>query len=266
MPALGLPPSLPSRTPPGLLLIAGLTWLAAACQAQVPARTPPPEPQALLIALPVELRPLEPALQACSQEQPELAVFWDEIPAAAVDLAAYDLTLWWGEPPAEAFAAGLASEELALVVYPDNPLTRLSAEALAEIFSGRAADWSAFTRPAFQAELRVWTYPPGDPLRQRFDERLLPGGRTTSLARLAPDPAAMQQAVAADPGAIGYLPAAWLTASLRRISLQDADPDLLRQPVLVLSQEEPQGAERAFLACLQSGAGQALIAEVYRSR
>jgi hypothetical protein len=73
------------------------------------------------------------------------------------------------------------------------------------------------------------------------------------MAYLVPDPEAMVEAVRADPGAIGYLPASWLTnTAVRSITLETEVLHALLQPILVISHHEPQGLERILISCLQA--------------
>ena len=84
------------------------------------------------------------------------------------------------------------------------------------------------------------------------------GFQIASSANLAPDPAAMQQAVSANPDAIGYLTNANLASSdLHTILLG------VQLPVLILADSTPQGAASQLAACLQTGIGQDMLSEIY---
>jgi hypothetical protein len=61
----------------------------------------------------------------------------------------------------------------------------------------------------------------------------------------------MRAAVAADPGAIGFIPSRWLDSTVRSLTITNLDPATLSFPVLALTPTAPTGAQRTWLACLQ---------------
>jgi hypothetical protein len=74
---------------------------------------------------------------------------------------------------------------------------------------------------------------------------------TNANALLAPNPAAMFEAIAADPLAVGYIPASWLDKDIQIITIEVELQDAFTQPILALSVREPEGSLRTYLACLQ---------------
>ena len=144
------------------------------------------------------------------------------------------------------FSAPLAWEEIVLITHPNADIGALNQTQLQALFSGSSG-----------GDIQVWVPLQGDETRQAFESAILPNGLLTPFAKLAPDPAAMLAAVAADPDAIGYLPKAWLTDDINTFELG------LRLPVLALADEELQGPALILVSCLQSETGQAVILEVY---
>ncbi len=252
-----------------LILLFGLS----ACDGPLTATSPPTQ-AVVRIGLSPELQPLAPALNACARAHPDIAMFVEETPAAAMDFSSIAFGLRIGTPSASTtltstqtaseepgFLAPLAQEELAVIVNQANPITHLSLTDLQSYFSGRLSGW---TRSSDLVKtVQVWVYPTGNPLRSLFDTVVLNGSQVTSQAMTAPGPAEMLEAVGKDPSAIGFVPRAWLNGKVRAVSL---DPDLevaLRLPVLALARKEPQGAARVLLGCLQQGEGQTLIKDRY---
>jgi phosphate transport system substrate-binding protein len=169
-----------------------------------------------------------------------------------------DLRIQIGEPQqAAAFAAQIAQEELTVIVNPQNPISSLTTDEIQRLFSGQIVNWSQLDGD--DAPVAVWVPLDGDNTRSLFEEMVLDGFQIASSANLAPDPAAMQQAVGGNPYAIGYITHANLTSS------DDLHPILLgvRLPVLVLAESTPQDAVSQLAACLQSGPGQEMLAEIY---
>ena len=251
-----------------LLLIGGML---SACTS-APIGTPPPTQQVIRVQLPVALQPLTAALQACAAAQPEAAVFINE-PGADTH-AVPDLTIRLGEPAAaQAYAVALASEDLLIVINPQNKLEALSAANLRSLYTGETTNWETgrlgVSVGSPLGEVQVWDYPSSDSLHQIFLRLVLKNGSVTpavtSLASLAPTPAAMLAAISSSPQAVGYLPRAWLNDQQVRAVKVDADvAAALHLPLLALADHEPQGALRTFVACLQTGRGQTSILAHYR--
>jgi hypothetical protein len=237
-----------------ILLLAGCTGT------QIP--TPLPTLQPLTIALSPAVWPMQAAVHRCAVAQPEIALVLSELPVTFFEKANSDLALRFGEPvKSSGYAASVAQEKIAIIVHPGNPIKALDQSQLRKLFTGQVVFWGAVGGP--DQAVQVWTFPENDDARQVFDSAILADGTLASEAMLASDPSQMIHEIAANPGAIGYVPGAWLTDQVRALELA---PDLhlvLRQPVLALATAEPQGAVHRFLACLQSGAGQEELRKTY---
>jgi hypothetical protein len=92
-----------------------------------------------------------------------------------------------------------------------------------------------------------------------FDQVVLQTQPLTSQAMLAPDPAAMLEAISKDENSIGYLPASFLLSSgsvnpgeVNLVQLDQPLETALDQPVVALTQAEPQGLLRSLLVCLEA--------------
>ena len=244
-----------------------LVGVISACS-QAPAATPLATQQVIRVQLPAALQPLTPGLQTCAAAQPDAAVF---IVKPGVDsLAPPDLTISLGEPAvARAYAAALASEDLVIVINPKNKLEALSTANLRSLYTGEITAWETARLAGSQGsplgEVQVWDYPASDSLHQIFQRAVLNDGSVahavipavTSLASLAPTPAAMLEAISGSPQAVGYLPRAWLKGEQVHAVKLDADlTAALHLPILALADHEPAGALRTFVACLQTGQGQ----------
>jgi hypothetical protein len=244
-----------------------LTGIISAC-ALAPVATPPATQQIIRVQLPAALQPLAAGLQACAAAQPDAAVFIDE--PGADSTATPDLTIILGEPAtAQAYAAALASEDLIIVINPKNKLEALSTANLRSLYAGETTTWETGRLGVSVGiplgEVQVWDYPASDSLHQIFQRTVLKDGLVTSLASLAPTPAAMLEAISGSPQAVGYLPRAWLKGEQVHALKVDADiAAALHLPVLAMADHEPAGALRTFVACLQTGRGQTDILAHYR--
>lgn len=250
----------PSKTVP-FALVAFVLLLLPACLAP-PTSTPLPTLQPIQVAITSSLAPVQAALHTCALAQPEIALLLTETTAPFLSVQSADLSLWFGPPPDTAgFAARLSDEEIVVIVNPANPISKLTPQALRSVFNGENERWDELG--AGNQPVQVWVYPEGDEVSQVFQEEILSGKPFSSLARLAPDPPAMREAMSQDPAAIGFLPKAWLSQDVKPVSIDQDAQGSLRQPILALSEAEPQGAVREFLYCLQSGPGQKVLSEHY---
>jgi len=224
---------------------------------------PLPSLQPLTIAMTPAVWPLQEAVHRCAVSQPQVALVLSELPATYFGKATADLALRFGEPlNLSGYAAPVAWEKIAVIVHPDNPIKTLDQIRLRELFTGQVVSWATVGGP--ERVVEVWTFPENDDARQIFDNAILAGGGLASEAMLASDPAQMIHQIAANPGAVGYVPSAWLTDQVRALEIAPDLRALLRQPVLALATAEPQGAARRFLFCLQSGPGQEELRKNYQ--
>jgi phosphate transport system substrate-binding protein len=170
-----------------------------------------------------------------------------------------DITLWLGDPPEnirEYSAIQIGEEGIVIITNPTNPIANIRKENVGEIYTGRITNWG-FLEDGY-GSINVWLYPKGDPTRRIFERNYLGQLPVTSLARIAPDPLAMINAIASDTSGIGYIPDSWLDSKLVNESLQvnvqtlrSNISDGLQQPVLALTSVEPQGTIHSLLYCLQ---------------
>ena len=247
-------------------LLCGLIFVLAACQSPAAAPVNAEYPEAVVLQHTPGLRIASPALQACAAEAPDLALFIEEAPRTAIDLNSdvENLTrvgLVLGEPAAGEYAVALGETQIAVIAHLSNPVQNLSADELSNLFSGEVQNWSQIG--GLDQAVTPWVLTPADESRQLFDKSILGEKNLASQARLAADPAWMLAGVSADPGAIGYLPAAWLDEKIRPVYLQADLADELRLPLFALAVTQPQGQARDLMICLQNGTGQQILKELF---
>jgi ABC-type phosphate transport system substrate-binding protein len=226
---------------------------AASCQGATPA--PVPTPQYWRVQYTPALAWMSPDFNLCIRQQAGYALAVSARPAAALDIGQAEISLRWGAAAESAgYLAEIGSDDLAAVVNPQNPVKNLSASQVTGIFSGAGRTWSTYSK-SNSNPIQVWVYPAGNEIRQFFEEAFAPVSLNPA-AHLAPDPAAMRQAVADDPSAIGFLPGRWVDSSVRQLPITGISETSLRQPILAITQTEPQGAQKEWLLCLQHSIAQ----------
>lgn len=259
-----------------------LTWLGLALGCRAPAEvvelaTDTPLPIATLyIGLASTAADL-PNLITYSDPQAQLHFISNNSAALAVDLAQAQLDAilvhvipsavdparpYWYNP--------IALDGLALIVHPTNPIRDLSLGQIQAIYAGRLTNWQTLGGP--DQPIIPITRERDAGARVIFTQRVMSDQRVSINALVQPTNEGVIQAVAGQPGAIGYtllgaLPHATLDVeqAVRVLSIDGVAPNPLTTadqsypltvPLYWVSLSEPQGAGRALLAWLQSEAGQ----------
>lgn len=232
-------------------LLVILIALLAGCQSPEPAPAVI-QPEVIWVQVTPSARPATAALQACAAQMDGVVVRIEE---RYPTVAEPGLLVRLGEPGGNVFMAQIAEERLGAVLHPDNPAASLTADEIRDLFSGRTPNWEDLGGE--DLPVRVWVLPEADESMQALETEVLEGLLPASDAGLAPDPAAMGEAVSADPAAIGLLPAAWPHDDLTLILLG------VRLPVLVTAPTALAGSEVDLVSCLQGETGQAALGLVY---
>jgi hypothetical protein len=204
--------------------------------------TPPPPPQPIQIAYTPTLRPFVERLHQCALEYPEIGIITLETSITELDVSGADLTLWFGEPPQDVldYAFSIGMDEIVIIAGTKVGLGNVTTEQLRDLYTS--------TNSTYQ----VWTYGENNDLRNIFENSILGGTSTSSDAMLAPNPAAMIEAITMEPTAIGYLPRSWLSGDHQTLSIERDLQTALTHPVLALTHTEPEGNLHTYLACLQN--------------
>jgi hypothetical protein len=135
------------------------------------------------------------------------------------------------------------TEDILVIVHPQNPINRLSAEDVRGLFSGSIQTWQELN--GSDEPVQVWVFAAGEDVQQVFEQTALGGTPVVSTARLATGPDEMAQAIADDVNAVGILTRHWKAGNV-----SDAYT-VVTVPVLVILPAESQGAMTDLVACLQ---------------
>ncbi|MDP1544877.1 MAG: hypothetical protein Q8L87_02560 [Anaerolineales bacterium] len=147
-----------------------------------------------------------------------------------------DIYLRLGEPAILASPAyQIDEEEILIVVNRESSTQNLSLEEAQALFAGQGNE-----------SVQVWVYASGLDVQGVFDQFVMAGRSVTSLARVAAGPQEMSDVLNSEPNAIGILPKHWMVGNVREVY------SLGKIPVLAITREEPQGALKALLGCMQN--------------
>lgn len=183
-----------------------------------------------------------------SSAYPRLSELYQCAPPSVVirlaDPATAQLSLRLGEPdPLASPAYQVGTEDLLVVTHTQAGAGPLKLEQVQQLFAGIVTNWKNVG--GNDLPVQVWTYTPGEDIRQIFDRTVMGGQPVSSMARLAVSSQAMSDEVGNTPGSIGYLARRWKAGNTRDVF------GFATVPVLVVARTEPDSASKALIDCLQ---------------
>ena len=178
------------------------------------------------------------SVYATSAAQPWLAELYTcaDNSSVSLNLTAYepDITLRVGEPEIIIFPIyQIDEEEVLIVTNRESPIQNLTLTEAQELFA-QGNDLA-----------KVWVYASDADVQIAFDQLVMKGRSVTSFAGLATSPQQMSDLINAEKDAVGILPKHWMTGNVREVFSAGT------VPVLAITKEEPQGAVKDLIACLQ---------------
>jgi hypothetical protein len=159
------------------------------------------------------------------------------------DISNTDFAIRIGDAEVTTLAYQIDTEEVLVIVNPQNPIKSFTSEEVLGLFSGQIANWQAIN--GNDAPVQVWVYASNEDIQRIFEQSPLDHAPITSLAQLAPGSNEMAQAVADDINAVGILPRHWLTGNVSAVYT------VATAPVLVLTAPEPDELVIGIISCLQ---------------
>jgi len=211
------------------LLILAISLFLAACAST--AETPLPSPTSPVVVdvyATAATQPWLDNLYACAAQY-EVITRITDLPASA------DIYLRLGEPPAlDTLAYQIDQEEILVVTHRQSPVQNISVEEVRALFAGFGSQ-----------DVDVWVFAEGEDIQQVFDDAVMGGQLVTSQARLAATPQQMSDTLNNTPNTIGILPRHWKAGDSRFVY------SIPNVPVLAITKEEPQGALKSVLSCMQ---------------
>jgi phosphate transport system substrate-binding protein len=175
----------------------------------------------------------------------------------------------------------VALDGLAVVVHPANPLSRLTMDQLAEIFSGSVRNWkevggSDLAIVVLSREVNSGTH-------VYFKEHVLRRSRKESQVEFAANALmlsssqAIADEVAQNPGAIGYFGMGYISAKEKALAIaKDANSPYIQptiehvisqdypisRPLLMVTRGQPLGLVASFINYVLSAEGQKIVAKI----
>jgi hypothetical protein len=239
------------------LLVLLLTGFLAACVPDTPTPVEAPLETVLTVQLTPALDHWLPTLSSCAHASPSAGIIVDIQPREKLTLQEADVILRLGEKQeSDPHTAVMGWEELVVFVGPDVPLASLSQVSLQKIFSGDITRWETVAEiqsadVQISQSITVWSYPSGNEIRELFEEAYLLGEAITPAARPFSTPEFLQENFPSTSYGITYsLKVHSDNDVLNQLDITGADI-VIQHYVLAITQEEPEGALRQLLLCLQ---------------
>jgi hypothetical protein len=233
------------------------SYLVIGCSPAV-TTTPMPTPHVIRIGYSPSLESWLPDLSACASQITSITLaLYPRESQGFSNTSDDDINLLHSTPSNPqisdgAFITQIGIDPLIWITHPDNPISQIDASQLRKMYEGKANTWDELIQELDFADTTVlpWVYAQSSVLYQPFREVIWSQRALPPQAYIAPNPAAMLEAVSSNPGAIGYIPQSWLDGTSTRINPILVQPEFTLD-VLAISQTEPQGDARQLLLCLR---------------
>lgn len=160
-----------------------------------------------------------------------------------------------------------AIDGVAAVVNPKNPVNKMSASQLQDIFSGKISNWKILggaDRP-----INIYTRDKSSGTRAVFWKKALKKGEITQKANFIASNGAMKSAVTNDPYSIGYVSVGHIDKSVAPVAMDNVTPALdkvksgqykVARGLFSNTKGEAKGLAKKFIEYLLSPEGQKIAA------
>lgn len=175
----------------------------------------------------------------------------------------------------------VALDGLAVVVHPDNPVSKLTIEELADIFIGKITNWKELGGK--NLPILILSREVNSGTHVYFKEHVLRKGNEkgpeefSPTALLMPSSQAIADETAQNPNAIGYYGMGYISARQKAVSVAKdknspyVEPTVenvkngsypISRPLLMYTKGKPEGKIKAFIDFVLSGNGQEIVKKV----
>ena len=159
-----------------------------------------------------------------------------------------------------------AIDGVAVAVHPQNPVSELSQQQLADIYSGKITNWQQVGGK--NAPITLYTREDGSGTRETFETLAIKNSKTISSANVVNSNGAMKTAVSRNPNAIGYVGIGHLNHQIKGIILDGMKPSQqnatngsyrVTRLLYMNTKGNPQGIVADFINYIYSADGRKII-------
>jgi hypothetical protein len=164
------------------------------------------------------------------------------------------INIEWGEGSIDsAQVYQIGEDQPVLILHNQNSIRQISYASAQAIIKGIVRTWKEVD-PASESlgDIHIWNYPTQSGLMRKFNSWFNGSSFLATSYNIAPDPAAMLQAVSSDPAAFGWLPNKWIKNQVKPIGIADLPMDKKPIPILLYINKNPGEIESDWVRCMQN--------------
>jgi len=167
---------------------------------------------------------------------------------------------------------GIAKDGVAIIVHPESPVSGLTMQELQGIYTGKITNWVDVGGD--DAEIMVVSREEGSGTRDCFEQAVLAPTKEeiTDHAIIQDSNGKTRTTVAGNKHAIGFLSLGYVDSDIRAVKLDGTAPTVenirsgdyaISRTLWMITKEEPDADEQAFLDFVLSEDGQRIVSEVH---
>lgn len=162
----------------------------------------------------------------------------------------------------------VAMDGIAVIVNPDNPVTKLSKKQVADIYTGKITNWSQVGGD--NEKIVVVSRDSASGTFETFSELALNKQKVVAGALMQASNQAIATTIAKTPGAIGYVGIGYLSPSVQAVSIDGVDANTKNvltgaypysRPLYMYTNGAPKGETKAYIDFILSDDGQNIVNE-----
>jgi len=165
----------------------------------------------------------------------------------------------------------IGMDSVAIVVHPSNPISGLTLEQAAKIFSGEITNWKDIG--GADAAIRVITREEGSGTRETFETYVMTPQKKEIAAKafVKASNGEVRATVSSDASSIGYLSLGYVDATMKALSVGGVEATVqnvvagtypISRNLYLLTKGEPSTLEAAFINFVLSSEGQKVVEEM----
>jgi phosphate transport system substrate-binding protein len=190
--------------------------------------------------------------------------------AGKVDIGA-DSAALQPTDPGDLVGTTICKDAIVIVVNPSNPIAKLTAQQVDQLFSGQISNWGQLGGFSGQPVM-VYTREAGSGTLTFFMQQFMGKDNLVATAKQLNSNGLIKQAVASNSNAIGFLSFGYLDSTVKALPINGVVPTLdsaksgkypYIRPFLLLTKGDPQGLAKDFIQYCLSPEVQPTIAQNY---
>jgi hypothetical protein len=219
------------------------------------------EREIVKVEIPSSLSWIIPTINQCNQKVVQAALLFRNPSESSTDKMIINIGI---TNSSERKLFILFQESINLVINKSNPLNKIHASQVFEIYNGKLNSWQRLAtncpdclekkdlESLSRNPIQIWSFVPGSTSQKIIESVILDNEVVSPSANIATDERAMAEAIAVNPSAIGILPYHWINDQLKTIPILDLPTISPTSPILVgIESGEIQNFE-PLVICIQS--------------